>query len=180
MIKNILCIFSSIVISLVVVSFECQAQHSRTFVRKKVQPNYFIPEKEIKTKVEKLPQPKFTHGEDSSITNAKPIEQPRRVVKKAPETIQDTKSTETQDTEVSAQDVVDQSESTPEYQKKYQEYIADLDSISNDKEAKYESTVAKDLSSMNSNERIIVDKKFNQQRNVKGKFNNTLNNVLSK
>lgn len=183
MIKKVLYTFISVFIFFAVLSLECQAQHTRTFVRKKVQPNYFIPEREIKTKVEKLPQPKFTAGKDTSVSNAKPLEQPQRVVKTAPEnTINDNEiNTPNQYlSNVTEQEVENQADSTPDYQKKYQEYIADLDSISNNKAAKYEGSVAKDLSTMNSNERIIVDKKFNQKRDVKGKFNNTLNQVLSK
>ena len=62
----------------------------------------------------------------------------------------------------------------PEYQQKYQEYLRDIKKVSAGKKMPSNPRLTKDLAKMNSDERILVDQKFNAGRDVLGDFKNAL------
>ncbi len=150
---------------------------SGAYVRKQVKPNFFIP-KSAEPQPEKLPMPHYQRIETNR--EKQDVSSPQAT---APEPAQPAESiaatipqTETQPSQAVVKDLSD----TPEYQRKYQEYLRDLEYIAATGERPSNANLDNDLRQMNSNERIKVDEKFNSQRNIKAEFEETLNQSLRK
>lgn len=152
------------------------AQDSQRYVRQKVQPNFFIPNGALaESKPEKVFVPRYRKGQttakhisaDDNLYAARPVYQKPKT---APKT--DNQPIYNSDTETDSYDdkpatpapsQID--DGTPDYQKMYQDYLKDLDSIAKTGDVK-DQAVLDDLSVMNSEKRIELDKKFNKKRNL--------------
>ena len=66
------------------------------------------------------------------------------------------------------------SKEVPDYQQKYQEYLRDIKKVAVGKKMPHNPQLEQDLSKMNSDERILIDKKFNAERDVLSDFKNAL------
>ncbi len=150
---------------------------SGAYVRKQVKPNFFIP-KSAEPQPEKLPMPHYQPAETASIKRGASTPQATapEPAQPADTAVKTTPQTKTQP----SQAVVKELSDTPEYQRKYQEYLRDLEYIAATGERPSNANLDNDLRQMNSNERIKVDEKFNSQRNIKAEFEETLNQSLRK
>lgn len=161
------------------------------YVRKRILPDYFIPAQELEPQQEKLPPIKYRYGEEETIssrsydnlptTRAVPLisaadaaSSPqaetalRREAEKSASGIKEESSSQSSAPLETAEKTV------PEYQQKYQEYLRDIKKVSAGKKMPSNPRLTKDLTKMNSDERILVDQKFNAGRNVLGDFRNAL------
>lgn len=168
-------LFTVLFVVFCVLSVAALAQDSQRYVRKKVQPNFFIPNNALaENKPEKVYIPRYGAGQttakrissDDNLPDRQPILTKRQSV--------DVKETdvsvkpEIATTEYTAPSIPDPSQvndETPSYQKMYQDYLRDLDSIAKTGEIS-DPAVLTDLEAMNSEKRIEIDKKFNQHRDV--------------
>ena len=157
------------------------------YVRKKVLPNYFIPAQEIQPKQEKLPPIKYQYGEEETIATRSYDNMPttqsiadRNVLPQADKAEtslttarQDIPSKQT--TSEVTLDIPDgSSKEIPDYQQKYQEYLRDIKKVAAGKKMPNNPQLQQDLAKMNSDERILIDKKFNAERDVLSDFKNAL------
>lgn len=156
------------------------------YVRKKVLPNYFIPAQEIQPKQEKLPPIKYQYGEDETIATRSYDNMP--ITKIADKNIvpqpstADVPLTPDNSNDISEPtlnevtlDLPDQSsKEIPDYQQKYQEYLRDIKKVAAGKKMPNNPQLQQDLAKMNSDERILIDQKFNAERDVIGDFKNAL------
>lgn len=155
-----------------------------------VLPDYFIPAQELQPKQEKLPPIKYRYGEEETISSRSYDNLPTtRAVSAAavdtPLPLQET-TPPRQEAEKAAPGVKEESslqpsapletaeKNVPEYQQKYQEYLRDIKKVSAGKKMPSNPRLTKDLAKMNSDERILVDQKFNAGRDVLGDFKNAL------
>ncbi len=160
------------------------------YVRKRVLPDYFIPAQELQPKQEKLPPIKYRYGEEETISSRSYDNLPttRAVSAAAVDTPLPPQETmpPRQEAEKAAPGVKEESslqpsapletaeKNVPEYQQKYQEYLRDIKKVSAGKKMPSNPRLTKDLAKMNSDERILVDQKFNAGRDVLGDFKNAL------
>ncbi len=168
------------------------AQLTQPYVRKKIQPNFFIPEGALaESTPEKVSIPKYRKG----MTTAKRItpEAEQRTIKqvqkqtikqrpqdkdKNPKEVITTQIPTSGTVDISTavpQQNIDVNTETPNYQNMYQDYLKDLDSIARNGTVST-SQIDKDLSSMSSDKRILIDQNFNNQRHVKEDIMNALSN----
>ena len=157
------------------------------YVRKKVVPNYFIPAQELAPKQEKLPPIKYQYGEGETITTRSYDNMPttktiadKNIVPQTSTTdlpLTTDNSSETNEPSLSevTLDLPDSSsKEVPDYQQKYQEYLRDIKKVAAGKKMPHNPQLEQDLSKMNSDERILIDKKFNAERDVLSDFKNAL------
>lgn len=157
------------------------AQMDQPYVRKKIQPNFFIPEGALaESRPERVSIPQYRQGR----TTAKRITaEPEPVLQQQTLQSQQISATLEQTEDISHlpenqeqqiqtplyENVDIQQENptrTPNYQKMYQDYLKDLDSIAQSGTVNtYD--IDNDLNAMNSEKRIQIDKEFNSHRNVK-------------
>lgn len=169
----------------------CLAQLPQPYVRKTVKPNFFIPEGAVaNSRPERVFIPQYRQGSDettkhisrqeSSDNYNAPVPQKRKLSPYASkqqieETNDDTTSQASEDSSDTYEEFPsEQNDSTPEYQKMYQDYLKDLNNIANGKESKLKGNIEDDLSVMDSEDRIEIDKQFNKQRDVKSQINKAL------
>ena len=165
------------------------AQLSEPYVRKKIEPNFFIPEGALAgRKPEKINLPRYNQGQ----TTAKRIssKMPENITPPSQEPSRDeadisnqpqaqtgglsetttplyyTPTLMTNDNNLSSDNPATETTESPNYQKMYQDYLKDLNSIVQSGKSDT-SQIDKDLSNMDSEKRIQIDKEFNAQRNVK-------------
>ena len=139
--------------ALVVVPVYFSAQGGESYVRKQIEPDFFIPES-AKQQPEKLPVPRYLQGEEETIKEAH---------RTAP---------------VKTSPVASENEDVPEFQQKYDAYNQDLEHIGRTGKMPYNVELEQDLKVMNSNDEIIVEKKPYQQRNTKAEFDKALEKSL--
>lgn len=157
------------------------------YVRKKVLPNYFIPAQEIQPKQEKLPPIKYQYGEDETIATrsyddmptTKTIAVGKIIPQPSAADVPLTTDTSNDISEPTSSEVTldlpdSSSKEVPDYQQKYQEYLRDIKKVAAGKKMPNNPQLQQDLAKMNSDERILIDKKFNAERDVIGDFKNAL------
>lgn len=134
----------------------------KPYVRKQLQPNFFIPES-AKSKPEKLPMPKYSEGQAESVKAVN---------------YNDAAIGRLEDEELIAEEEIRQDlQNTPEYQQKYQDYNQDLEHISKTGDIPENETLQKDLQQMNSDEpQEVVEYPV---RDVKAEFQKALDESLS-
>lgn len=180
------------ILGLSLIALNAIAQLTEPYVRKKIQPNFFIPEGAlVGSKPEKVGMPIYKQGQSTAkhISARMPEEQistqqdenfsPR------PETLTDNAQTQEISTNLpqtyaetdnnSSQSTYETKNDTPQYQQMYQDYLKDLNSIVQTGSANT-SHIDKDLNQMNSEKRIQIDKEFNAQRHVQEDILNALKN----
>ncbi len=179
----------------------------KRYVRQKQQPNFFIPQKAINTPSEKLHMPKVADYKNTEPTtkhvstkaNIKPTKTVTKTQIKKPirESAKNNVPADMPEEEISPQDALDtyqnyledlddivddnssSSNNEPEYQKKYQDYLEDLGELSKTGKIHDKRDVYSDLSAMNSDDLIKVDKNFNQKRtSPKSKIQKSLKKSL--
>lgn len=178
------------------------AQMNQPYVRKKIQPNFFIPEGALsESRPEKVGIPQYRQGRTTakritvepepaptpqaqtqqlqqiSDTHKQPQEISRLPENQEPQ-IQSTRDEVSPPTNIQTSSPISQQGSqtdTPNYQKMYQDYLKDLDSIAQSG-AVNTSYIDKDLSAMNSEKRIKIDQEFNSKRDVKNDILKALEN----
>lgn len=152
------------------------AQNNRNYVRKQVQPNFYMPTaaRNKMNAPEKLATPQYTIGAEETIKVTRP--QKAVVVKTVDKTPKTSAPTPNKHLDYDH----GQLSQTPDYQQKYQEYLSDLDKIAATGKSPKNPRLEQDLSRMNSNDRISLDQKFNQSRNPEMQFEKVLNQSLAK
>lgn len=176
------------------------AQMNQPYVRKKIQPNFFIPEGALaESKPEKVGMPQYRQGRTTAkriSAEPEPAPQPQnqqlqqisdtrrqteeisRLPENQEQQIQSPIREDANETNTQTSSPVPQQGNqtdTPNYQKMYQDYLKDLDSIARNG-AVNTSYIDKDLNAMNSEKRIQIDKEFNSHRNVKNDILKALEN----
>ena len=153
-------------------------QAQEPYVRKKVEPNFFIPQGALaQSRPEKVSLPQYRQGESTAkhISSDMP-ETDYEYVENTPlpSAIRNKNTGNKDKAESNAQETTSQtplnnsqttSEDTPNYQQMYQEYLKNLEDIARDGKIS-NNNAAKDISVMNSEERIKYDESFNRQLNV--------------
>ncbi len=166
------------------------SQLSQPYVRKKIQPNFFIPEGALaESHPEKVAIPQYRKGTSTAKRiSSEPTPEPQMVKQQytAPQNeekttsltalpVKETSQNQIQEpqqnitTETPLQTNINTNQNptdTPNYQKMYQDYLQDLDIIAKNGSIK-DSRIADDLNVMNSEKRIQLDQEFNSKRNVK-------------
>lgn len=164
------------------------SQLSQPYVRKKIQPNFFIPEGALaESHPEKVGIPQYRKGTSTAKRiSSEPAQEPQMVKQQymSPQNEEKTTSltsspiTETSQNQIPKPQQNNPAETplqtninqnptdTPNYQKMYQDYLQDLDIIAKNGNIK-DSRIADDLNVMNSEKRIQLDQEFNSKRNVK-------------
>lgn len=159
------------------------AQTAERYVRKPVQPNFFIPDGALaQSRPEKVIIPRYGSG----ISTTKHISQEDNKVPQNTALYSSKQSAVTQQPQTAddaAQTVVqplNEPQPTPQknglasipptseaanYQEMYQSYLRDLEAIADTGKPASTNTIS-DLDAMSSEERIQLDKKFNERRNV--------------
>lgn len=176
------------------------ASAQERYVRKKVPPNFFIPQGELsETKQEKVAIPKYRQGTSTAkhISAEEQREAEMLAAKQRrfktqdmgkqpynPQTEEDNISTvaettpEPETTQISVRKNPAtknaKGDEVPDYQQKYQEYLQDLDAIAATGTVTNNPGVDEDLGAMSSEKRITIDKKFNEKRDVKSEINKLL------
>ncbi len=178
-------LFTVLLILFCVLSVTATAQNRQRFVRKKVQPNFFIPNGALaESKPEKVYIPRYNAGETTakriSADDNKPVQRPvvlnNQVSKQTPETTTTpTPAAEKPYTPPTTPAPSQVDDGTPNYQKMYQDYLRDLDTIANTGNIN-DQAVLSDLDAMNSEKRIEIDKKFNKNRNIQNEIQSVLKN----
>ncbi len=134
------------------------------YVRKQLEPDIFIPAHAL-PQPEKLPMPHYYEGQKETIKSAKP--EPARKM-----------TTEEIEVKTVSVDSLVKSGGA-DYQKKYDDYIRDLQHISQTGKLPENKQLAADLQKMTTNERIVVQKKPHQSYPKKAKFDKALYDVLN-
>lgn len=164
------------------------SQLSQPYVRKKIQPNFFIPEGALaESHPQKVSIPQYRKGTTtakriSSESTPEPQimkqeytapQDEKKITSRASQPIAETPNTQIQKpqqnniVESALQTNTNQNQiDTPNYQKMYQDYLQDLDIIAK-KGSIQDSRIVEDLNVMNSEKRIQLDQEFNSKRNVK-------------
>lgn len=164
------------------------AQSNQPYVRKKIQPNFFIPKGALsEDKPEKVGIPQYRQG----VSTAKRVSARTSDITQTPTSVpQNNKNKENvspisnQEPTLSAEENTSMTPlvqtipteetnisetldtNTPNYQQMYQDYLKDLDYIAKSGKIS-DQNITKDLKAMNSEKRIKIDQKFNSQRDVK-------------
>lgn len=188
----------SLSIGLCLLAESAAAQMTQPYVRKKIQPNFFIPEGALaESQPEKVSLPQYRKGQTTAKrisakpempaeatvmptqttaipSQEKPQPQTQTSPMPQPETTKPITATPVSDT--SKVQTPSQIETdTPQYQKMYQDYLKDLEKIARDGTVS-NLQINKDLSAMNSEKRIQIDQEFNSHRNVKNDILKALEN----
>lgn len=133
------------------------------YVRKKVNPNYFVPQNDVSKKY-KYAIPKYEEGvnysENIGVHNK---------VQYRESYIPEVEYAETKNNNLGNGSL------NPDYQNKYQEYLKDVDVIKEKGYVGDSEELKNDLSKMTSEQRIRIDKEFNKQRNIDKKIDNLIN-----
>lgn len=176
---------------ILIATVSASAQLTKKYVRQKPQPNFFIPNGALaESQPEKVQMPRYNAGQTTAKhISAKDAMSPPPRVSNRP-TINDKQDTPEDSNPISNQENIIEPVATspsvapaetnssgdevPAYQQMYQQYLKDLESISATGEAASSRQVDEDLSAMNSEERINIDKQFNKSRNVKAEINKAL------
>ncbi len=176
----------SIMLYCTCLSFSTFAQQPQPYVRKTVKPSFFIPENALaQSKPEKVFLPQYREGQTQTTKHISRIDAIAQESTPEENLIYEKNNNNTTPTEENistnkeeqspVETVEDfpsqQQDKTPEYQKLYQDYLKDLDNIANGQESQLKNTINQDLSTMNSEERIELDKNFNKQRNIQQEIN---------
>ncbi len=132
-----------------------------SYVRKQKTPDFFIPESALQQQ-ERLPTPKYYKGEDETVKVVR--HQPEVKVFAANKKEEAFEETTTEE---------------PVYQHKYDEYTNDLKKMSRTGKIPENKALQKDLNKMNSEDRVLVQKKPYQTRPVKEQFDKALENSLA-
>lgn len=161
-------------------------QTGAQYVRKKQQPNFFVPQQEIAGQAEKLQMPKtanykngretITHvtSEGPRPTSNDPVQRPLPN-KLSPAKTKRLPAEDTDMPDIPENDIEDE----PSYQKKYQDYLEDLADIATEGKVNDTQNVYDDLNLMNSEQMIEVDKNFNKKREKpQAQLNKALNKAL--
>lgn len=146
----------TLLVAIIIILSSVCAIAQQTYVRKKVKPDFFIPQNELQKPQKKLPQPKFSAGEEQSIKVAQP---------------QDGITEGTNQVPIAAEI---QQQDTPKYQQKYQEYLQDVGEVAKGNDLQTNPELDNDLAKMDSDERIMIDQKFNRSRNPQKDFQKAL------
>lgn len=109
------------------------------YVRKRVEPDFFMPQGAI-NRPEKLPMPRYTEGQEVTVKEARPGD------------VFENEVIDNPDADHADSDM----ENTPEYKKKYDEYVKDLDNISQTGSIPESQALKEDLGQMDSEARKIV------------------------
>ena len=177
--------FNILIIAMILLGlvFSAEAQ----YVRKKVLPNYFIPTQEIQPKQEKLPPIKYQYGEDETIATRSYDNMPTTRTIADENVVPQPNTADVPSTPDASNDISEpisseitldlpnsSSKEVPDYQQKYQEYLRDIKKVAAGKKMPNNPQLNQDLAKMNSDERILIDKKFNAERDVVSDFKNAL------
>lgn len=168
----------TVILCLNVLAMQTAAQ----YIRKKQQPNFFIPQQEIESRPEKLQMPKTANYQNMEPTTNHIRSEKSRLP--APDVPQPTKTKAPMEKVPTAEDDIPEImenniDSEPDYQKKYQDYLEDLADIANEGKVKDTQDVYDDLNLMNSEKMIEVDKDFNKKREKpQAQLDKALNKVL--
>ncbi len=165
-----------------VLSINCSAKAQETFVRKKLEPDFFIPES-AKIQPERLVMPRYHLADD--LKKSEPQKpryvkvKPKKKVVKEPELVVRYNKQENINNEknTNLQNIMDDFSNTPVYQRNYTQYSKDLEEIAKSGKIPYNEELEKDLARMNSEERIVFNKKP-QQNTAKDRFDEALKNSL--
>lgn len=187
MIKKVL--FIACTILLIVASTGEAGAQRFNYVRKKAQPNFFIPQKDLaEYKPEKVGIPQYRRGQsttkhlssDDNYEEMLAAKQRRFQIAQekwntAKNNVPTNTNNESQASKEQNNDDEEDTENTSntqktdppsDYKTKYQEYLKDLDEIARSGSLSDNPDLIKDLSAMSSEERIEVDKKFNFGRDM--------------
>lgn len=162
-------------------------QAQETYVRKKVEPNFFIPQGALaQSQPEKVFIPQYRQGESTAkhISSDMPETEAEYVAAPAPQTSTPSRY---EDNNVEMQTAIppqnteyqtpfnnnQPTQDTPNYQQMYQEYLKNLEDIARDGKTA-NNAAAKDIAVMNSEERIKYDQEFNSQRDVEQEIRNAI------
>lgn len=175
-----------LIFCLVLLGNNSLAQEDKRYVRKQVQPNFFIPSGDLaQNRQEKVIIPRYGKGqttakrisvEDSFVPAPSNTSKPQST--KNEEIIENSVANDipeyTQIPEkIPTNNVTTQDSGTPDYQKMYQNYLNDLESIASTGSVSND-TPLNDLSEMNSETRINIDRKFNEKRNIDKEIDNAI------
>lgn len=151
------------------------AQSRERFVRQKVQPNFFIPGGALaESKPEKVFVPRYRKGQttakrisaDDTLYAAQPAQRKPQAPKRPDNSVSYADTNDNEPVSKLSEPAPSQTnDGTPEYQKMYQDYLQDLESIAQNGNVK-DQAVLDDLNVMNSEKRIELDKKFNKSRDI--------------
>lgn len=165
------------------------SQMDTPYVRKRIQPNFFIPQGALAdSKPEKVSLPQYRQGisttkrisardnqteintqlqqQEYPETTVQETEEPAKdILPEEPETIREVKTKENNTEETN--------DDTPNYQKMYQDYLKDLADIAHQGQTDT-SQITKDLKQMGSDKRIKIDQNFNKHRNVSAEIEKAL------
>lgn len=154
------------------------------FVRKKREPAFFIPES-AKIQPERLVMPRYHLADDlrpkTEIKySTKPIVKETTEAKQEPQIVVRYNNNEVKEEtpEVITHNLMENFAKSPSYKNNYQSYAEDLKHISQTGQLPINNQLQKDLSQMNSERRIVVEKKP-LQINPKEKFEEVLKQTLS-
>lgn len=188
--KQILKCVSVILLSALTTSGACA--QTLNYVRKKVQPNFFIPQKDLtEQKPEKVGLPQYKRGETTTKhisvdDNLEAIaDEQRQRFQAAEEKWQSSRRPFNTNTEKASKasktssptppvEESNKAHDIPDYQTKYQEYLKDLEAISRNGTLPNNPGIQDDLSAMNSEQRIEIDKNFNANRDIQSEVNELL------
>ena len=162
-------VFAVLLLSIILLSVAAVAQEGR-YVRKKLTPNFFIPQSELERR-EVLPP--FYYEEPKPAPKPKAVQQQPQpeqeemievsspqiettTVTSLPKPFNIDEAIHSQYQKYNNQDLA----RTPEYQQKYNDYIRDLKFIAETVNYPENQTLNNDLAMMNSNDRIIVGDTF--------------------
>lgn len=162
-------VFAVLLLSIILLSVAAVAQEGR-YVRKKLTPNFFIPQSELERR-EVLPP--FYYEEPKPAPKPKAVQQQPQpeqeemievsspqiettTVTSLPKPFNIDEAIHSQYQKYNNQDLA----RTPEYQQKYNDYIRDLKFIAETGNYPENQTLNNDLAMMNSNDRIIVGDTF--------------------
>ncbi|MGN0914697.1 MAG: hypothetical protein ACI4OW_07390 [Alphaproteobacteria bacterium] len=162
-------VFAVLLLSIILLSVAAVAQEGR-YVRKKLMPNFFIPQSELERR-EVLPP--FYYEEPKPTPKPKAVQQQPQpeqeemievsspqiettTVTSLPKPFNIDEAIHSQYQKYNNQDLA----RTPEYQQKYNDYIRDLKFIAETGNYPENQTLNNDLAMMNSNDRIIVGDTF--------------------
>lgn len=159
------------------------AQTEGRYVRKPVQPNFFIPDGALaQSRPEKVIIPRYGAGvstakhisrEDDKIPQRTPFYDPKQqadsqkqlTADNAAQTVAQPLNEPQPTVQKTGNASVPPVSEAANYQEMYQSYLRDLEAIADTGKPASTNTIS-DLDAMNSEERIQLDKKFNERRNV--------------
>lgn len=155
------------------------------FVRKQREPDFFIPNS-AKIQPERLVMPRYHLADD--LKQPEP-EQPRYVkvkpkvkkkVQNKPELVvrYNKEDEQTSQKELEPEAIMSDFANTPVYQRNYTQYSKDLEEIGKTGKIPYNAELENDLAKMNSEQRIVLEKKP-QANSVKERFDEALQNSLN-